>query len=537
MVVGRAEKPVYLWISDDQVEIRSAEDLWGLGTYGTTTCLRDRHGRKTRVISCGPAGEKLARIAVIQTETSNAAGQGGYGAVMGSKNLKAVAVRGSGGVTVARPETFMDLCLHASREGETGTRIGWQDFGREAPSGPNYRTRKCGFCATPCVHKLYFGLPTRSNPGLYTAAQHCWGYEGVSANVDVPARAISSDYGLNGWEISYGIIPWLQLCRQHGLIETIDGLEIPVPDKPIGYLRDAAPASGEFLSMLARKIALREDELGDALADGACYAADRLFGGQGIPLLDRIYPRHCGQTEHWGGHWGPGGDVYWPWWLPPVLQWATDTRDPANDTTHQWTEHVQNYLPQSGPLRGPYPLEKTRAVCAKVYGNADVCDPAYEYDPPEAKVIPAIWHTNRGMLVDSLVLCDYEHTRVFSMLSADGAADTALMARLFSAATGLETSEQELDVAGERIWNLHRAIDVRNYARDRRIDESTFDGFMYPGKDDGVTPDRAKLLELLDTYYRLRGWNPANGWPTHAKLEALGLQDVAQELARVGRLG
>jgi aldehyde:ferredoxin oxidoreductase len=537
MVVGRAEKPVYLWISDDQVEIRSAEDLWGLGTYGTTTCLRDRHGRKTRVISCGPAGERLARIAVIQTETSNAAGQGGYGAVMGSKNLKAVAVRGSGGVAVAQPEALMDLCLHASREGQTGTRIGWGDYGRGEPSGPNYRTRKCGFCATPCVHKLYFGLPTKSNPGLYTAAQHCWGYEGVPASVDVPARAISSDYGLNGWEISYGIIPWLQLCRQHGLIDTVDGLEIPVPDKPIGYLRDVAPASGEFLSTLVKKIALREDELGDALADGACYAADRLFGGQGIPLLDRIYPRHAGQTEHWGGHWGPGGDVYWPWWLPPILQWCTDTRDPANDTTHQWTEHVQHYLPQSGPLRGPHSLEKTRAICAKVYGNPDVCDPAYAYDPPEAKAIPAIWHTNRGMVVDSLVLCDYEHTRVFSMLSEDGAADTALMAKLFSAATGCETNERELDLAGERIWNLHRAIDIRNHARDRRIDESTLDGFMYPGKDDGVTPDRQKLLELLDTYYRLRGWNPTNGWPTRAKLEELGLQEVAQELARLGRLG
>ena len=351
------------------------------------------------------------------------------------------------------------------------------------------------------------------------------------------ARAITSDYGLNGWEISYGIIPWLQLCRQHGLIETIDGMEIPVPDKPIGYLDDVAPVSGEFLNMLVKKIALREDELGDALADGACYAADRLFGGQGIPLLDRIYPRHGGQTEHWAGHWGPGGTVYWPWWLPPILQWSTDTRDPANDSTHQWTEHAQHYLPQSGPLRGPFSLEKTRAVCAKVYGNPDVCDPAYEYEPYEAKAIPAIWHSDRGMIIDSLVLCDYENTRVFSMLSEDGSADTALMAKLFSAATGCETSEGELDRAGERISTLQRAIDIRSHGRDRGVDESTFDGFMYPGRADGITPDRQKLSELLRTYYQLRGWNPANGWPTREKLEELGLADVADELAVLSRLG
>jgi len=123
------------------------------------------------------------------------------------------------------------------------------------------------------------------------------------------------------------------------------------------------------------------------------------------------------------------------------------------------------------------------------------------------------------------------------MLSEDGAADTALMAKLYSTATGCETSEQELDKAGERVSNLHRAIDIRNHDRDRAIDESTLDNLMYPGKDDGVMPDRDKLVALLQTYYQLRGWNPANGWPTRAKLDELGMADVADELAGVGKLG
>jgi len=348
---------------------------------------------------------------------------------------------------------------------------------------------------------------------------------------------MTSDYGLNGWEITYGMIPWLQMCKQHGLIDAINGMEIPVPDKPVEYLRDTAPYPSEFIHMLVRKIAFREDELGDALADGTCYAAERLFGGKGIPFLERIYPRHCGQTEHWAGHWGPGGTVYWPWWLPPVLQWCVDTRDPASDSTHQWTEHVQRYLPESGPLRGPFSLEKTRSVCAQVYGNPDVCDPAFTYDPPETKAIPALWHSHRGMIVDSLILCDYENTRVFSMLSEDGAADTALMSQLLSLSTGYDFSEEELDRVGERIWNQLRAIDVRDFGRDRAIDESTLDGFMYPGKDDGVILDREKFLTLLDKYYELSGWNPANGWPTRPKLEELRLGDVADELEGVGKLG
>jgi aldehyde:ferredoxin oxidoreductase len=198
---------------------------------------------------------------------------------------------------------------------------------------------------------------------------------------------------------------------------------------------------------------------------------------------------------------------------------------------------VQHYLPQSGPHRGPFSLEKVRNVCAKVYGNPDVGDPSFMYDPPEAKAIPAIWHSDRGMVVDSLVLCDYENSRVFSVLSEDGAADTALLAKLFSASTGCQAGEEELGRAGERIWNQLRAIDVRDHGRDRDIDESTLDGFMYPGKDDGVMLDRQKFLKLMETYYTLRGWNVDNGWPTREKLEELDLTDVAEGLDAVGKLG
>ncbi len=222
---------------------------------------------------------------------------------------------------------------------------------------------------------------------------------------------------------------------------------------------------------------------------------------------------------------------------PLYSKWCVDTRDPANDSTHQWTEHVQFYLTESGPRRGPFSLEKTRAVSAKVYGNPDVCDPSFTYDPPEAKAIPAIWHSHRGMILDSLVLCDYEQTRVFSTQSEDGSADTALMSKLLATSTGLDIHETELDRTGERIWNQLRAIDVRNSGRDRAIDESTLDGFMYPDKDDGVMLDRERFLKLLDAYYELSGWDRDNGWPTRARLEELGLGDVADGLEHEGRLG
>jgi len=544
IIQGKAEKPVYLWINDGKAEILDARELWGLGTYETTKILRKMHGRDTRIISIGQAGEKLSRIAVLQTETENAAGQGGFGGVMGSKNLKAIAVRGTGGVKIAEPQRFLELCLSQSREGlapcKPGSNPRWPTekplYGKSEEYGTDFRSHKCGFCSSICAETVHMDVPGKVYPRLYTTSCLCYGYF-LPLQAHVEARYLTSDWGINGWEVSYGIIPWLQLCKQHGLISEIDGVEIPAPEKPIRYLRDCARCPPEFTVMLLRKIAFREGEIGDALAEGACYAADRLFGGKGKPLLDRIYPRRCGQVAHFAGHWGPGGEIHFPWWLPPILQWCVDTRDPASDTTHSWTAHAARYFTKNGPHIGPYPLEKVHAVCEKVYGDPRVGDPAFDYDPPEVKAIPAIWHTDCGMVVDSLILCDWEHPRVFSMFSEDGAADTALMAKLFSACTGIEVSEEELQKAGERIFNLLRAIDIRNYGRDRREDERTVDYFMYPGKDDGVMLDKEKFLKILDKYYELRGWSRANGWPTRAKLEELDLKEVADELEKIGKLG
>jgi len=538
VVQGRAQNPVYIWINDGEATILDGRELWRRGTYSTTRILRDLHGKNTRIVSCGQAGENLSRIAIIQTETENAAGQGGYGCVMGSKNLKAIAVSGTGGVKIAKPEEFLDLCLNQSHEGQTPCEPGsdpkWP--ANRPTHGSNHRFHKCGFCSTTCTNIVRMDIQGELYPDRrYTTEQMCYDYSygrGAlpSFNAEIEAKVITSDLGVNGWEVSYGIIPWLQLCKQKGLIDEIDGLEISAPEKPIEYLRDCAGYSQEYLIMLLRKIAYREGVIGDALSDGACYAADRLFDGKGIPLLDRIYPRHCGQVEHWGGHWGPGGNIYWPWWLPPILQWCMDTRDPASDTSHSWTSHAVKYF-------RPFSLEKVRAVSEKIYGDPNVCDPAFEYDPPETKAVPAIWHTDRGMIVDSLILCDWEHPRVFSMFSEDGSADTALMSRLLSACTGIKTSEADLQESGERIFNLLRAIDIRNYGRDRREDEDTIEGFMYPGKDDGVMLDKERFIKLIIKYYELRGWNKDNGWPTRKRLEDLDLKNVADELENIKKLG
>jgi len=106
---GKAAQPSYLWIEDDKIRILYAKDIWGMYVYDTQLKLEEIHGKDVKSLVIGPAGENLVRGAIIATSNENAAGKGGYGAVFGSKNLKAIAVRGTGCVTPANVEGILKL--------------------------------------------------------------------------------------------------------------------------------------------------------------------------------------------------------------------------------------------------------------------------------------------------------------------------------------------------------------------------------------------------------------------------------------------
>ena len=126
VIVGKADAPVYLSIHDEEAEIRDGSHLWGMDTFATQNTLIADHPRSS-VLTIGPAGENLSRTAIIINETSGAAGQGGYGAVMGSKNLKAIVTRGTGTLKIARPDEFTDLIAQRKAAGEwvAGPRQQW----------------------------------------------------------------------------------------------------------------------------------------------------------------------------------------------------------------------------------------------------------------------------------------------------------------------------------------------------------------------------------------------------------------------------
>jgi aldehyde:ferredoxin oxidoreductase len=515
--------PVYLWIRDGQAEIRDASGLWGLGIYATIKSLMNIHGDDVKVACIGPAGERLVRIAVIQNDSESAAGQGGFGAVMGSKRLKAIAVLGTKGVKIADPEAFLKLCLSADRWGLLPPKASPP----KAVSSPWERVHACSLaCRGYCAAVFRKNVPGKIHPSLNSGQCHCFGLVSSSLEEEFEARFVLSNYGLNGFEVPYGIARWLSMCRKAGLIIDIDGEPVPTS------IDSKTPV--RFWLTLMRKIAFREG-IGDALAEGTPRAAEKLFGGKGKPFLKAIYPgapeTPIGQVGHWDGHASWAGAPPFPHWLVPVLIWTFDTRDPGSDTLHAFTNRVSSWPIESG---GILTRSQMRELGKKIYGHDGALDPEVSYDPPAAKVLPAIWHTNRACVVSSLVLCEQFYPQLFSLKTEDHCGDLALESKLLSSAIGKEVSMAELDKIGERIFNLERAIEVR-YGRTRAEDERMIPYYEQPD-DKGIILEREKYLRLMDEYYRLRGWDPKTGKPTREKLEELGLKDVAQELEAGGFL-
>ncbi|MEM2904580.1 MAG: aldehyde ferredoxin oxidoreductase N-terminal domain-containing protein [Candidatus Bathyarchaeia archaeon] len=486
---GKASSPVYLWVRDGEAEVLDAAGLWGLDTYETQLELRKRHGKRTETVCIGPAGENLSRIAVIQSGLESAAGQGGFGAVMGSKNLKAVAVRGSGGVKVAKPEEFQAACSRAAALAGT-------------PQGSRGRRDAVAKACTMSCTVETCGMRVHKQPGGRVAAVHCCsGYYLNLVPYEEGARAaeLANRLGLNHWEIVHGfggsVGGWLQKCKDAGILKEQD-LGVPLR-APLDF------DDGEFWCRLLPMMAYRQG-IGDIFADGVPRAADRLAKG-------KAYLPHVayGFETHWDGH--IYGAPCYPYWLVSALTWATDSRDPM---VHGYAQAVSRWWDR---FRGPLTIEQIKKVAAKTYGFAETVDPESGY---RFKAEPTIWHQNRDCVKDSLCVCDQVFPVMYSRETADGAGDTGLEAQLLSAVTGRETSEAELDRIGERIFNLERAIMARE-GRTRKDDEEAASYFKQPDPQ-GIA---------MDEYYSLRGWDLEKGWPTRAKLNQLSLSDVADELA------
>ncbi len=533
VVTGKASEPVYIWIHDDRVEIRPAKKLWGLGTYRTQELLMEEHGSQVRVVTMGQAGENLSRIAIINSETEAAAGQGGFGAVMGSKKLKAIAVRGTGGVEVADYQELsrvLDIVMEGVRHIWGSDRTPKPD-----PMLASKYGQRLHACTQQCpinCSRYYSRVPGVLEKGVKHVGQmHCTspifrGFKGSFYNWDIGFEAgfevskLTNDYGINHWDVIFGIAPWLLHCKEEGSLTELDGIPIDLNDP-------------EFWRILLRKLSYREG-IGDVLAEGAQRAADIL--GVGKELIEAVYPA-WGSAGHWDGH-SHAHSVIFPFWLTAALQWAMDSRDPYS-SGHGYAENLMFWSPFLSWGVNKLTWEEIAEAGAKVYGVPKATDVRSGY---EDKAEPAVFHGDRSVLKDSLPVCDYISPRIYNKHTEDHVARAGGMEgpsfeyHIFLPLTGLQMSEEEFNRAFERIFTLERAILVRNNGRSRQDDESIIpylerpELWTNPFLGEPQRLDRKKFLRLMDEYYQLRGWDKNTARPLRAKFEELGLKDVADDL-------
>jgi aldehyde:ferredoxin oxidoreductase len=540
VVTGASDRPVQILIRDDEVSILPADEMWGLDTIETQEAARDAFGRGTKTLAIGPAGERLSRIATIQTGTTSVAGQGGFGAVMGSKKLKAISAIGMGTVSVADPDRLRELYRGVGEEVRSfrGRRQRLKSINEQlqADGGGRVRLAPCtSYCPSPCrmdfenVQGCYFD---RKWSGGLACVSGIFGGGGrhpiydwdFGARGALELNMYANRLGLNHWDIIVGIVPWLRACHREGLLTEMNG-------RPVDWY------SIEFWVHMLRDMAYREG-MGDALAEGGYRAALDL--NLGVELMRRYYTG-WGYSGHWDGHAAFVNYIVYPFWIVGAVHWAMDTRDPAS-STHGYVQNVMYW----GPFTSTYRHEEAeitwdhmRAIGERIYGRADTLDPTSGY---EGKAIPAAYHGLRSVMKDCLPTDDQVFPLIYSYNTPDrfcriGDIDGPdVDSHLFRAGTGIEWDSAEFTRAAERVLNLERAIMVRHWGRDRAMDERVLPAFEYdenwinPEIGTRMALEREQFAKVLDEYYRIRGWGERTGQPSLAKLEELGLGDMYEPM-------
>jgi aldehyde:ferredoxin oxidoreductase len=511
VVVGMAENPVYLLIDDDEVEIKDGDDVWGLDTFEVQQVLMARHPGAS-VLAIGPAGENLSRIAVILNETASCAGQGGYGAVMGSKNLKAIVVRGTGTVKVARPDELLELLRQRRRSGEweAGPQQTWGRYpltggAIRATMESRYLKKFSGCYGCPFQCQGFYDVPG-TGKGVQMCTE-CWYgfFSGDCAEAMWDGNIMSQKLGINNREL-LGLMIFLVTGVDEGIFTRQDAGVSSIPYLDSRHLSEygGPEVHHDFLEELLGGIA----DGTSPFAQGLARAAEQL--GQGaINLYD---------TGHaaFGYHSHHIEDV------ASALHWATDTRDPFNSchdytSSFAWNEGVAEHF----GVPGGHFVGGRRMVYRRAQRST-------------------VWVQNHQCVKNSLPLCEY--ASLPDLFFHPPEMDIRILeSSLLSAVTGLDFGTGRLWKAGERIWNLRRAVMV---LRENRLrEDDTLNHYYFEqivGAGDETLPeplDPAQWEDVKDRYYELRGWNVANGRPTRPKLEQLDMVEVADTLENAGKLG
>ncbi len=517
IVKGRSEKPVYLFVTEEKVELRDASHLWGKTTLETEDAVKAETGiENIRLSSIGPGGENLVRFACIMNDLKEAHGRGGTGAVMGSKNLKAIAAHGRKRPDVADPDKVRDLArwmgqnfadqplfgksLSLVGTGEHGTMLGgneignlpshnfdWNSFDETANITANTTMDTygvgmdgCTACGVRCKKVVEIGEPwnvERRNGG---PEYESLGALGSTCDVGdlaavCKANELANLYSLD--TISLGVtIAFGMECFEKELLSSEDtnGLQLKFGD-------------GDALVQAVEMITRREGRAGDILAEGVKKAAERIGKGADefaihvkgveLPMHDPRVKQGLGVTYSVEAH-------------------GADHCAGMHDTGHTQESPGVDHLRGLGG-KGPMPADELSM-------NKVVTQKAA--------------HVN-ALFRDSLVCC--------SMLPWT----VSQHAEIVRALTGWSYTVHEAVQLGERIATLGRVFNLREglTKADDTLPKRMFTGTQRGAlKNGGIDP--AKMQEAIKMFYGVMGWNEETGIPTRAKLGELGVSWAAEHI-------
>lgn len=519
IIKGKAEDLVYIKIEDQKIDVVNAEPLKGKTVSESAKILRDELGADFKLLLIGPAGENMARSANVMIDGARSASRCGVGGVMGSKNLKAIAVRGTQTVVPDRPEEFKAVVRELSAKLKSHPMI--QDltargvyanqtflYGVESPyrnfSGqaiePEKRARiapehflpfkveskTCSGCPIGCwkVYRTKSESTCRNSEALQINSIH-----NFAAKLDLfdpetilEAHALCNDLGLDE-DNTCGVIAWAFDCFAHGIITTAEteGLELLWGNKKAVF-------------RLIEDIAWRRG-LGDLLADGCCRAAENFPGSEEL----------CVHVK--------GQELFESIWISPA--WALGTVVAARGGTHTRGAVLSNRLEDLPP-----------ETCRRLFG-VDSVGEVTDYENKEKLV--GFFELLQAV-TNSLGVCYFTHGLFLPdlLLPED-------FARLYSAASGQGTSADRLMWLGERIFNLEKCFNVRHTSWSRAEDRPPNIFFNRP-LDGRYRLDLKAWEEMLTRYYLLHGWDEDTGRPKPETLTRLGLDSIRKKLIRQGKI-
>jgi aldehyde:ferredoxin oxidoreductase len=581
IVQGKAAKPVWIYIKDDKVEIRDAKNLWGNGIFRATEEICNEVGSDTQVAAIGQAGENLVRLSCVLCNRSHSAG--GVGSILGSKNLKAIAIKGSGSVAIAADKkawkdlTYEYLSLLGANSGgvvprtpqpwaeyygntrwtarkglywgaanppiETGecsaddlNRIGYRthkgvlDHGEGVGEQHLVRMGGCYSCPIRChAYTEMPALETKYGVSRYQG-NTCVGNSFGSAFFNLPSaseiRMEASQLG-SALADDYGLWnDYGQWPRDFVYLYRNSFLKARLPAAEYNSIPWQKLESGDpsFLQDLFRRITFKEGELGKTFAEGPARVAKKW---PELAAWHQTYESSCWKDDHAKHHANESGGQ-----IGALLNMLYN-RDVQC--------HTHNSFQGSG-----LPLSLMKEISAELFGAPDAFDANNDIKPMnKSKAVFVKMSIIYLELHNSLTACNYTlPTWASPRKDRKYRGDVEMEAKVLSAVTGEKISRADIEKTGLRILTMFRALTAL-YANEKnmRVNHDKMNDwvFNYPASAKPFTPGVAKMdkadIELgKDLLYAELGWDKATGMPTKATLDSLGLGYVADTLAKAGLL-